>query len=562
MFLHELGSSDDGFKQLQFHEGMNILLADKTVTSTQGDSRNGAGKTSFIHILRYLLGGNLDNSLKSEALKNHSFWADFGLGQSPVRVSRSISPRKKVQVEDKYIDVNDWKCELSKLFSMPVDAARPTVGQLFGQLIRDYFGNALKIYAAEPSWESGLRAGYFLGFSPEILIKAGEIHALEKNQKALKQAVSDGAFGMTKNEAEMRAKLAQTRQQRDHLEDSLSQFQVDEQYAEHQAQADRLTEEIRDLNDEAVSLEQRKRELDEAMAREQPMVKDQTVKQVKTMYEEMGIVLPEVVIRRFDEVSQFHASVVRNRQLFLENEYNAVTQRLRIIDTERHELDNKRAELMCLLDETMALETFRQTERDLANLNAQVATMEQRLELIRTINNDGLHLSTKKSEAEAGLRTEMGEREVALEKAIVLFQKLGEEIYNDRAVSLLVEATNKGILKITPKIDGDASAGIQGVKIFLLDLVSVVSAIQLGRAPRILVHDSQLFDSMDERQVASCLNIGARLADEIGFQYIVTLNSDRLRAAESEGFDRRRYVINPVLTDADEDGGLFGFRFK
>jgi len=41
----------------------------------------------------------------------------------------------------------------------------------------------------------------------------------------------------------------------------------------------------------------------------------------------------------------------------------------------------------------------------------------------------------------------------------------------------------------------------------------------------------------------------------------VTLNSDRLTAAESEGFDRRSYVIDPVLTDSGEEGGLFGFRF-
>ena len=55
MFLHKLGSSDFRFKTLQFHAGMNILLADKTVESTSGDSRNGAGKSSFVRILRYIL---------------------------------------------------------------------------------------------------------------------------------------------------------------------------------------------------------------------------------------------------------------------------------------------------------------------------------------------------------------------------------------------------------------------------------------------------------------------------------------------------------------------------
>jgi uncharacterized protein YydD (DUF2326 family) len=92
-------------------------------------------------------------------------------------------------------------------------------------------------------------------------------------------------------------------------------------------------------------------------------------------------------------------------------------------------------------------------------------------------------------------------------------------------------------------------------------VVCLVTAIKVGRAPRILVHDSLLFDSMDERQMASCLNIGARLADEHNFQYVVTLNSDRLEAAEKVGFERRDYVLSPKLTDLGEDGGLFGFRF-
>ena len=39
------------------------------------------------------------------------------------------------------------------------------------------------------------------------------------------------------------------------------------------------------------------------------------------------------------------------------------------------------------------------------------------------------------------------------------------------------------------------------------------------------------------------------------------MNSDRLEAVEREGFERRDYVIDPVLTDRGDTGGLFGFRF-
>lgn len=386
---------------------------------------------------------------------------------------------------------------------------------------------------------------------------------MEKNRKALNKAISDGTLGaIALSEPELRARLAQTREKRSRMESNLSGFRVDEQYADHQAEADRLTHEIRNLNDESLSLEQRKRDLELAMMEERPAVAGgELAKQLESMYAEIGIVLPGTVTRRFSEVAEFHASVVRNRQMYLQTELLAVNQRLDEAHSELQALDQRRAAVMNLLNNSMALETFREAEREVTELEALVADLERKLEFVQSVSDTGLRLRAMMSEAEANVRTEIADRELPLESAIVLFQQLGEEIYNDRNVSLLIEATRKGILKVVPKIDGDASAGILGVKTFLLDMVCVVTAIQLGRAPRILVHDSQLFDSMDDRQIASCLNIGARLADQVGFQYVVTLNSDRLAAAETEGFDRRDYVIEPVLTDAGEEGGLFGFRF-
>ena len=45
----------------------------------------------------------------------------------------------------------------------------------------------------------------------------------------------------------------------------------------------------------------------------------------------------------------------------------------------------------------------------------------------------------------------------------------------------------------------------------------------------------------------------------------MTLNSDfiDLVEAQSDGaFDAEPYIVSPRLTDATDDGGLFGFRFS
>ena len=57
---------------------------------------------------------------------------------------------------------------------------------------------------------------------------------------------------------------------------------------------------------------------------------------------------------------------------------------------------------------------------------------------------------------------------------------------------------------------------------------------------------------MDDRRVASRLNIGAHLADEHDFQYIVTMKSNRLEFVARKRFDCRDYDIDPVLTEKVE----------
>jgi len=44
MFLHKLGSSDSRFRTLVFHDGMNILLADRTSELGPGGGQGDAGR--------------------------------------------------------------------------------------------------------------------------------------------------------------------------------------------------------------------------------------------------------------------------------------------------------------------------------------------------------------------------------------------------------------------------------------------------------------------------------------------------------------------------------------
>lgn len=580
MFLSVLTSSDPRFKTLRFREGLNILVADRTETSEQGDSRNSIGKTSAVKILRYVLGGDLPSEFKAPELSEHTFTATLSLptiegdGADEVTVARAVSPTTRVRVSgwsatngavDLHID--EWRELLSReVFRIPEDASRPTAGQIWGQLIRTYFGNPIKGHQSEADWESGVKIGFMLGLSPEILGKAGEVDRLTKQGKAIRAAVREGAIAhLSLDESALRAQLATARRQRDRTQGDLRSFKVDEQYADHQHEADSLSGSIQRLNDEGLALQRRLRELDEALQDEVASAQNSDLAmRLGRVYAEIGLVLPDTVSKRYEEVQAFHESVVRNRRSFLEQELGAVRIRLEAIDAERRNLDAQRSQIMQLLNETVALDTFLSLQRDLAKQESDVADIERRLEAANSISTISDTIKLRTAELVASVRTELNERDDRLDESISLFSELGAEIYTDREAALLVAPTAKGLLSVGPRISGDASTGVRSVETFMLDIVCTIAAIKLGRAPRILVHDSHLFDAIDGRQVASCLNIGARLAEEHGFQYIVTLNSDFLTSVEAQSdgaFDAEPYMLGTRLTDETEAGGLFGFRF-
>ena len=70
-----LGSDLASFKALTFRPGLNIVLAHKSEGATDRQSRNGAGKSSLIEIIHFMLGAEVrpENIFRSAKLIDSSF---------------------------------------------------------------------------------------------------------------------------------------------------------------------------------------------------------------------------------------------------------------------------------------------------------------------------------------------------------------------------------------------------------------------------------------------------------------------------------------------------------
>ena len=399
---------------------------------------------------------------------------------------------------------------------------------------------------------------YLLDLDWTVPARFQDLRGQERVLKELRRAARAGDLGRYFGRAaDLRTNLTVSEAQGSRLRDRLGDFRVVPEYQELQQEADRITGEINALSMENVADRELTRELRSSLEEEDAPDHRDVVK----LYEEAGIVLPDLPRRRLEQVERFHRTVVENRRSHLHAEIESAEGRIGERDARQTQLDQRRRQIMEILRSGGALEHYTDLREELGRIEAQSESLRERLELAERMERTKTEQDLERSRLVQVLRDDIREREEIVREAILRFESLSESLY-ERAGSLTIADTPSGP-KFEVHIDAERSKGITNMQIFCFDLMLAELGAQRGRSPGFLIHDSHLFDGVDERQVAKALQLGAERADRAGFQYIVTLNSDTIpREGFSTGFDVERYVVGTRLTDATDTGGLFGLRFN
>ena len=214
---------------------------------------------------------------------------------------------------------------------------------------------------------------------------------------------------------------------------------------------------------------------------------------------------------------------------------------------------------MAILESHGALEQFSSLQGEQGRLEAEVESLIKRFELAEQIEGTKNELDIERNNLVLRLRRNFTEQETAMSEAILAFEGISKSLY-ESAGSMTIEPSNNGPVFEFP-MQGEQSKGIKNIQIFCFDMMLMQLCYKKNIGSKFLIHDSHLFDGVDGRQIISALKIGAQTAQKLGFQYIVTLNEDDAFKETIDGFDLNDYVLPVSLTDATEDGGLFGCRF-
>lgn len=586
--IHRIYSSLDSFKELCFNPGFNIILSDKTEESIDLQTRNRAGKSSTIELIHFLLGADCTKSsiFKNPELNESQFGIELDLGEDLTRVERSgencskvvvvqanvekwpIKPSLNKKINKKVISNENWNQILGHFtFSLPIKGDLnyygkhgPTFRSLFSYFVRrqESGGIVTPFKNAYQQLEGNVQINisFLLGLDWTIAQKWQHVRDQEKNLKELKKATKEGTLGpFIGSSSDLRTLLTVEEDKLQRMQNDLNSFQVLPEYKTFEIEASQLSQQINDLTNQNTIDRQLIIQLEESLKDEE----QSDFQDLNTVYEEAGVLLPDLILKRYEDVKAFHKRIIENRKLYLQNEIDEAVQRIQHRRDEMKEKSTRRAEIMNILKSHGALEHYSMLQGELTKVQAKIEGIKQQFDLVEKLENGKTDLDIERARLIQRLRQDYTEQASLLKNAIITFEDISRELYENAGSLFISESSNGPTFEV--KIQGRKSKGISNMQIFCFDMMLMRLCHTHGIGPGFLVHDSHIFDGVDERQIAKAIEFAIKEVERSKFQYIITMNSDSLPKIHQEGINLADYVLPTRLTDATDEGGLFGVRF-
>jgi len=393
------------FKPVRLKAGLNVLLADKSPSSGEKQTRNSAGKSSLVDVINFLLGGKASSAVAChEALKAYTFFGVFKFESVQIRVGRSGNEPSKILVDEDnaasfgltpkldkktgrhFVPNEVWKEFLgNRLFALPF----PTKGTSFEQSYTPSYRSMIAYFVRrrggfirpdkhaekQATWDSQVNLSYLLGLDWTIPSDIEKVRQRENQLKELKKAAKGGVVGdIIGTVAELRPRVVLAEANVEKLRADLAAFRVVDTYREMSDRASAIRGEMLAIERNAVILKQALDHLEANYRDEQPPA----TTDVDRLYRAVGIELPTVAVRRFEEVKAFHESVVANRRKRLEEQIDSTRSELSDGEARSAALDSERSEILRFLEGSGAFEDFTALQEQLARLAVEASALRER----------------------------------------------------------------------------------------------------------------------------------------------------------------------------------------
>lgn len=581
--IHGVYANQSTFRSVHFEPGLNVIVAERSDTSSERDTRNGVGKSTLIQIVDFCLGASAvkGKGLCIKPLEGWAFTIDMTLAGNRVKVTRSLDKANRIVVDgptngwvlqperdessgELFFSLACWKNVLgAALFGLAQSYNGmkyvPSYRSLVSYFVRrgsDAYLDPFRHFRQQATWDIQLHVAFLLQLGWQYPSRLQELRDQDQALNALDMAVKAGVLeGQLGTVGELEAERVQLESQATQENEALRSFRVHPQYEHIQAEADRITESIHQLANRNVVDRRTLRRYQEAVNSETPPSDEA----LETLYADAGIVFPDTLRRTLEEARHFHQQIIHNRRAFLAAETARLERQIADRESQIRELTNSRADFLDILKTHGAIQELTHFQEQHLQTKEKLVHVVKMIAEIKNISAKKRDVKVAKAELAKALERDHEERRPKWTRAVQYFNDNSMALYESPG-KLVIDITDSGY-KYDVEIERSDSEGIGKMKIFCFDLMLSQLARATGNGMDVLIHDSLIFDGVDSRQRALALEQAASVMARDGGQYICTFNSDMIpRDDFQKAFNFDSYV-RLTLTDRDPSESLLGKRF-
>jgi uncharacterized protein YydD (DUF2326 family) len=567
---------------VSFQSGLNLILAERAEASTDKDSRNAVGKTALLHIIHHCLGANLSNHLRKPMLREEAweFTLDVMTPAGHISITRDIVNERVAKVSGvtlpRYLDpeplgdgvqqisipsLNAWLGQ--QWFGLPLEKPSkysPTYRNLISYFARREFEvPPYEFTSGQPAWDRNVHNAYLLGLDWQPFTDLRLLEDRKSVLRIVKKSIEDGVLrGPQGDPATMESRRVQLNQKIGEIEQQLHDFKIHPDYREIEEQATALTTELRKKRNNGFRLRTTLSHYEESLVSEIAPAEGSVV----GLFQAAKVELPDEIRKTIEQVEAFHQHVIQDRTDFLQEECKSLQAQIAKNEAQEASIAEERAKALSIIDSFRALDEYNQLHERLADLRNERDKLVEALRQRREIDNTDDEIATERRQVITHGRRAHDELEAVRARAIELFNSNSRALYGEGSHGTLeIAFTTRGTFSFNVDIQGTGSQGIEKMKLFCFDLMLAQLWANRGTTPGFIFHDSHIFDGVDDRQKAAALRLAAQQADEHGFQYICSFNSNDLPSQELLGDLDLSTRTRLTLTDDGPQGKLLGLNF-
>jgi len=563
IILKRLYSETNLFDEITFKTGINIVIARLSEKNQEKpEDYNGVGKTDIIRLIDFaFLSKSSMNHFNQKKYFNilykdkHTFTVEFIVNNEVYCIKRMFDKKLPIWLkknDEKYIayDEDELKVKLANLFFMNDDSNLFVEQEWFRNLIHFFIKTDLN-KVKQPKPIDFISDGKFkpkdlmlyalnfflLGLPNSNLVEFDKVTKEISQQKSLKNSLIKNIEDSTNKELkEYESGISKIEKNISLLEQRNQEFTFIDNYQNYEDELKQLSNKISD------KLFIRNKLLKEQNNYEKSYeVKlDADLEKVEKIYNELDTELSAFIKKTLSEVKDFRKTIAENRKHFLQKRQAVIKEDLEKTLNEIVIFEKRRTELLNYLNEQKALDSLKNSYKELIE---EKSKLEKNKALLHEIKDIELKISRKKSEQNT-INTKIIEEFQKIEAEIKQLRDLFFDIVkntvfvNEKSEGLVFHISAKSGSKpinfdlTIPKRDSETNNFFE---LITYDFTVFFNLINKGRnLPFFLIHDGVYKNLSLLKRIKTLNYINSLALQNSDFQYIIFANEHELKISNED----------------------------